>query len=81
MTVVTVHQAKTNLSRLIAAALNGDEVVIARGKVPVVRLTPVGRAAERRPGALKGRIALTREFFDPLPEDELTPWGETAPPT
>ena len=37
----SVHDAKTNLSKLIAAALEGDKVVIARGSVPVVRLVPV----------------------------------------
>ena len=38
MTVVTVHQAKTNLSRLIKKASNGEEVIIARGSKPVARL-------------------------------------------
>ena len=79
MAVVTVHEAKTNLSRLIAAALRGEEVVIARGKVPVVRLTPLHRASGRRPGALKGRIVLTPAFFDPLPVEELAAWGQEDP--
>ena len=38
MTIVTVHKAKTNLSKLIADVLAGGEVVIARGAMPVVRL-------------------------------------------
>lgn len=81
MAFVTVHEAKTNLSRLISAALSGEEIVIARGKIPVVKLTPIRPAAGRRPGALKGRIALTAEFFDPLPEEELAAWGqEDSPP-
>ena len=41
MTVVTIHEAKTNLSRLIARVLAGEEVTIARGKEPVVKLMPV----------------------------------------
>ena len=41
MAQYSVHDAKTNLSRLIADALAGDEVVIARGSVPVVRLAPL----------------------------------------
>ncbi|HKT14016.1 MAG TPA: type II toxin-antitoxin system Phd/YefM family antitoxin [Allosphingosinicella sp.] len=41
MAQFSVHYAKTNLSKLIAAALEGGEVVIARGNVPVVRLVPV----------------------------------------
>ena len=40
----SVHEAKTNLSKLIAAALEGGDVVIARGSVPVVRLVPLFRS-------------------------------------
>lgn len=76
MSIVTVHEAKTNLSRLIAEALDGGEVVIARGKVPVVRLVPVALPKSRRPGALKGKIAIDKRFFEPLPDDELAAWGE-----
>ena len=75
MTVVTVHEAKTNLSRLIADVLAGKEVVIARGKVPAVRLEPVEPLApKRKPGSLKGKIALDDAFFEPLPDDELALW-------
>lgn len=75
MTVVTVHQAKTNLSRLIAEALEGSDVVIAKGHVPAVRLVPVTRKATRRFGALKGKIALDASFHEPLDADELEAWG------
>ena len=49
MKTVTVHTAKTHLSRLIEKAEAGEEVVIARGKVPAVRLVPVraGKPARR----------------------------------
>jgi prevent-host-death family protein len=43
--VVTVHQAKTQLSKLIARAEAGEEIVIARGSQPTVKLTPVGKKA------------------------------------
>lgn len=77
MTVVTVHRAKTNLSKLIAQALAGEEVIIARGDTPAVRLVAVEAAEPRRRfGALKGRIRLTRAFFEPLPPEELAAWGE-----
>lgn len=75
--IVTVHQAKTQLSKLIAQALEGEEIVIARGKEPAVRLTPVN-AQPRKPrvfGALKGKIAFSESFFDPLPDDELALWN------
>jgi antitoxin (DNA-binding transcriptional repressor) of toxin-antitoxin stability system len=74
MAQFSVHQAKTNLSRLIADALDGEEVVIARGAVPVVRLTPVQSAGRRRFGALQGKITLDSRFDEPLPEDELAAW-------
>lgn len=74
MTTVTVHEAKTNLSRLIAAVLAGEEVVIARGKVPAVKLVRVEPKPKRVPGLLKGKIELGPEFFEPLPDDELALW-------
>lgn len=75
MTQFSVHEAKTNLSRLIADALAGGEVVIARGNVPVVRLVPVSPRGCRRFGALKGKIAVDGRFGEPLPEDELGGWN------
>ncbi len=76
MTTVTVHQAKTHLSRLIAAAERGEEVVIARGDKPAVRIVPFEPTPkpERRPGRLKGMGGFDETFFDPLPEDELRRW-------
>ena len=74
--IYTVHQAKTQLSKLIASALEGDEVVIARGSEPVVKLIPVGAKKRSRSfGALKGKIEFSDSFFDPLPDDELAPWN------
>ncbi len=75
MAQFSVHDAKTNLSRLIAEALAGGDVVIARGSVPVVRLVPVAPRGERRFGALKGRIAIDARFDEPLSEEELTGWA------
>jgi len=77
MTVVTVHHAKTHLSKLIAAAERGEEVVIARGDKPAVRLTVVEPAkpkVERKPGRLKGIIAFDESFFDPMDEEDLALW-------
>ncbi|OYZ08246.1 MAG: antitoxin [Novosphingobium sp. 28-62-57] len=75
MAQFSVHDAKTNLSRLIAEALAGGEVVIARGNVPAVRLVPVNPRGKRRFGALKGKITVDIRFDEPLPEDELEGWG------
>ncbi len=74
--IFTVHQAKTQLSKLIASALQGEEVIIARGDKPVVRLTPLDAARPKpRFGAMKGQIGLTEAFFEPLPDDELALWN------
>jgi prevent-host-death family protein len=75
MAQFSVHDAKTNLSRLIANALAGDDVVIARGSVPVVRLVPVTPHGKRRFGALKGKIAVDARLDEPLPEEELGAWN------
>lgn len=75
MTTVSVHQAKTHLSRLIEQVLAGEEVVIARNKEPVVRIVrevPV----KKKPllGAMKGQFTVPDSFFEPLSEEELAPW-------
>jgi prevent-host-death family protein len=76
MAIVTVHQAKTQLSKLLARAEAGEEIIIARGRVPAVKLTPVGKqVSKRRFGSLKGKYDLPDAFFfDPLPEEELRLW-------
>jgi len=66
---VNMHDAKTRLSELVAAAERGEDVVIARGGTPAVRLvavTPVHRPV--RLGALAGEIELGADFDAPLPE-------------
>jgi len=73
--VHTIHAAKTHLSRLIERAEAGEEVVIARGKTPVVRLTPVNATPPRRKfDAMRGRATVTHAFFEPLPAEELDRW-------
>lgn len=75
MSIVTVHQAKTNLSRLIAKAAEGEEVIIARGSKPVARLVAIGEIkGKRQPGSLKGKLCVGPEFFEPLPKNELSGW-------
>jgi antitoxin (DNA-binding transcriptional repressor) of toxin-antitoxin stability system len=72
----TVHQAKTNLSRLIQEAEKGKEVVIARGKTPVARLIAIGLGRKRRvPGRLKGQLSWKPGAFEPMTAAELKEWG------
>ncbi|HXC26088.1 MAG TPA: type II toxin-antitoxin system Phd/YefM family antitoxin [Gemmatimonadaceae bacterium] len=77
MSVVTVHVAKTTLSQLIERACAGEEVIIARGAQPVVKLVPLEAVQPKRQfGVLKGQLAVGPEFFEPLPADELDAWGQ-----
>ena len=72
MTHVDVQEAKTRLSQLLAAAERGEEVVIARGGRPVVRLGSVDEPAPRPVGFVAGRVP--ESFSEPLPDDELARW-------
>jgi prevent-host-death family protein len=74
MAVFNVHDAKTNLSRLLERVAQGEEVIIAKSGRPVAKLVRV--AAERRkPGRLKGRIHLRSDFDEPLPKEVLAAFG------
>jgi prevent-host-death family protein len=72
---VTIHQAKTNLSKLIERTSKGEEIIIAKGKEPVARLEPIKRKTGKRglTGVMKGKWPNLPDsfFFDPLPEEEL----------
>jgi prevent-host-death family protein len=75
MKPVPIHAAKAQLSNLIQRACDGEQVVIARGRQPVVRLVPVDCAVPcRQFGALRGKLRVDASFFDPLPEGELAAW-------
>jgi antitoxin (DNA-binding transcriptional repressor) of toxin-antitoxin stability system len=72
----TVHQAKTNLSRLLEEASSGREVVIARGDEPVAKLVAIGAARKKRiAGRLAGKITAAPDAFAPLTDQELTDLG------
>jgi antitoxin (DNA-binding transcriptional repressor) of toxin-antitoxin stability system len=68
----TIHAAKTHLSRLIARAAAGEEIIILHGKTPVARLMAISREpTKRRFGACRGEFEMPETFFDPLPDEEL----------
>lgn len=72
----TVHQAKTNLSRLLEEVSIGKEVVIARGKEPVAKIIAIGSALKKRvPGRLAGKITASKDAFAPLTDRELNELG------
>jgi prevent-host-death family protein len=73
-TTVNIQEAKTHLSRLISAAIQGEQVVIANRGVPAVRLEPVCPSGKRPLGFVEG--ILPTSFFDPLSDEELRAWGQ-----
>ena len=75
MVTVNVHEAKTNLSRLLARVEAGEEVVIARNGKPVARLERVQQRGLRQPGRWKGQDRDWRELFRAPPRRRVGPVG------
>ncbi len=72
MAHVNIHEAKTQLSRLVERVERGEEIVIARGGKPVARLVPLARdLPPRESGLLRGHIWVADDFDAPLPPDVL----------
>lgn len=72
----TVHEAKTNLSKLLEEAASGKEVIIARGRTPVAKLVPIASALKKRtPGKYKDIIKIHPSFYKPMSAEELKDWG------
>ncbi len=70
---VSVHAAKTNLSRHIERPEASEEVIVARGQAPVARLVaPTAPRVQRVFGAMKGRATVDGAFFEPLPDEKLS---------
>ena len=73
MKQVTVHAAKTNLSKLIDAAMAGEEIIIAKGSKPVVKLVaiPQGRF---KTSLLNGLLGEGPDFLEPRQDPDLWIW-------
>lgn len=68
MQIVNIHEAKTNLSKLIEKTLNGEEVIIAKAGKPKVKLSVYKEKLKpRKGGLLKGKIWVSPDFDE---EDE-----------
>ena len=67
-----MHEAKSQLSRLVEAACRGEEVIVSRDGVPVVKLVPIQRPAGRRVlGQARGQVHLSPDFDAPMSERDL----------
>jgi len=71
--VVNIHEAKTNLSRIVDEVAAGAEVVIAKAGKPMARLIPINaQVRAKHLGLLKGKIRVPDNFNEPLDEKVLT---------
>lgn len=67
MYLVNIHEAKTNLSKLIKKVVNGEEVIIAKGNKPIVKLVQYDKKKPKRKiGSAKGRVEISKDFNTPL---------------
>lgn len=65
MAIVTIHQAKTHFSQLIQRALAGEEIIVAKGKDPLVKIIPLPEAQKTRTlGGAKGIVQRISPDFD-----------------
>jgi prevent-host-death family protein len=72
MNQINIHQAKTQLSRLVERAAGGEEIIIAKAGKPIARLVPyLAKGAVRRPGVMRGKIRIEKNFDAPLPKELL----------
>lgn len=71
MHMVNIHEAKTQFSKLVESAMNGEETIIAKSGKPVAKLSPILKKPKRRLGVLKGKIKIADDFDAPLPDDIL----------
>lgn len=78
MKIITTHEAKTHLSRYLAAIEQGEEFIIARGKKPVAVLSSIAKAVpSHRPKVgetLDEQCSIPDSFFAPMTEEELKQW-------
>jgi prevent-host-death family protein len=75
MEIANIHEAKSQLSKLVEMAMDGEEVIIAKAGTPMVKLVPIRTDASPRPGGQwKGRVRIADDFDD-LPEDLASAFG------
>ena len=73
METINIHQAKTNLSRLLSRVENGEEIIISNRGIPIAKLVPFRASLDRRSslGQDRGRFVVPDDFNAPLPKEIL----------
>lgn len=75
MGTANIHDAKSQLSKLVEQAMNGEEVIIAKAGTPMVRLVPIpADHSPREGGQWKGMVRIADDF-DQLPEEIAAAFG------
>lgn len=67
---LNLYEAKTQLSSLVDQAAAGAEIIIAKNGKPMAKLVPIKESVKRKPGRLKGKIWISKDFDAPMPEFE-----------
>jgi prevent-host-death family protein len=71
MIEVNIHEAKTQLSKLLQRVIAGEEVIIARAGLPVAKLVPIEKPAKRLLGLDQGLFEVPANFDAPMPDEVL----------
>ncbi|MEQ1559588.1 MAG: type II toxin-antitoxin system Phd/YefM family antitoxin [Methyloglobulus sp.] len=76
---INIHEAKTQLSKLVEEAAQGEEIIIAKAGRPVARLVPLAtnEGKTRTPGGMKSQILLADDFDAPMSDEELALWNDS----
>jgi prevent-host-death family protein len=70
--IVNIHEAKTNLSKLLERVMGGEEIIIAKAGKPIAILAPLQKPASPRvPGIDRGKVVIAPDFDEPLEEFDL----------
>lgn len=72
--IVNMHEAKTNLSKLVEEAERGEDIFLARAGKIVARIVPIQARHARQLGQWRGKVRMAEDFDAPLSEEELKGW-------
>lgn len=79
MQIINIHQAKTQLSKLLEQVLAGEEIVIAKAGKPIAKLVTFKQDLQpRKPGLLKGKIEVPDDFDDESAEINELFYGKNS---
>lgn len=66
--MLNLYEAKTQLSSLVDQAAAGKEIIIAKNGKPMAKLVPIRERVRRKPGRLKGKVWMSKDFDAPMPD-------------